>query len=346
LGLKKKNIKLSLEWMIKAASHGHPLAPSCLGYMATQGHVYGTRKSEPNITEALRWYLSSKNNKLSQYAIKHIDNLLCRYEYITLKDEGTFHDYLEPIKDSLGYLLGENSMQVGLNNPEGGFVQNQFAIPQVGIAYQTVRDIEEEGLNMLIFLQETTPGFMINAVKLYVRNKKRLTKELSEQTNPPYVSRYVDNRTEYLTFGENNVKISNQFLDYLTKIDDKFKEADKLLCKDYKSYKRILQYYLDDLKETQLMGLKYLDLYQQDPKETIKSDLEETTKKFNEQKYDYDKMEPLLTKIVEKIRNEREKLDRVKEEIKAIISQSVKRRNSEFFEENLYLNNIRKPKKR
>jgi len=51
----------------------------------------------------------------------------------------------------------------------------------------------------------------------------------------------------------------------------------------------------------------------------------------------YDEMEPLLTKAVEKIRNEREMLARVKEEIKNIISQSVVQRNQEFFEENLYL---------
>lgn len=306
---------LAFEWVKRAAIQGHSLATSALGLMSHQGYFDDKGRND---VEALRWYLASKNNKLSQEGLRDI--LVCPRE--VPQGPETFHQEVQKITELLNTVWGRHAMHIELHTPKGNFLESKFAIPQLAEHYRKVVAVEVEALDLLTHLQETTPGFMMTSVKLKeVRDRKHM---LDRQTVPPYVSVDVVDKAEYLTLGDKNVSIASQLLTYASKLEEKFALADKTLKKVGKYYKIQMDLGISELMIRRLVALKNQD--------------EPSSQRFKEQEKHVEELELMLKPPLQEVEEERLLLTEVKENIKSLIPHKVGSRNHDFREEHPYLN--------
>jgi len=318
-------VNLAFESIKKAAVQGHSLAMSALGQIAWWRGPQGR-----NDVEALRWFLSSKGNKVSQDALKKI---LTRPSKDP-KSDVSFQQEIEALRLQLGATSLRSHAQVGIHDPKGHYYESDFAIPELATQYQTVVDVHEEALNILNSLQSVTPGFMITCVTL---NERRDRKQmLYNQTQLPAVSVVEIDKQEYLVLGEKNVSIAAQFLDYLAKIDERFLLADDILKEDSKSYRNRLNKHLDKLKEIRLSCLKSKKEMIDTPSQINQVSLDEWTNRFKKQEANYENKKQLLTPMYEEIEQERESLSNIKESIKGLLKNAASR-DQEFILEHPYL---------
>lgn len=306
---------LAVLWMKKAALGGHSLAVSSMGLLSHQG--YATEGGR-NDVEALRWYLPSSKNKLSRDGLCEL--LSCSRD--TSKREETFHQEVQKIKEQLQTLWGRHAMHVQVHNPNNGFIESKYVIPQLGKLYQKVVEVEVESLDLLTRLQETTPGFMMTRVQL--KESRDRKKMLDQQTNPPFVSVDVIDTVEYLTLGDKNVPIVFQLLAFVGKIEEKFGEADKVLKRIGKLYQMQIDQALSKLMTRRIFA--------------IPSDDETSVQRFMEQQKHLEELENLLKPHIEEISEERKLLAKIKEDFKGLIPHKAGSRNRDFREEHPFLN--------
>lgn len=336
LGLQMKSSPMEItdQWLLKAAAQDHPHAQVTLGFLCARGASFADVQFGRNPVAALGWFYASKDTKTSQENIK---SLVVRQQPQRPQQEGSFHEELKKIKSQLNSLLGEHSLQAGIHHPEGTFPDHQFAIPELSTRYTKVVRMEEQALNILTSLENSRPGFMITQVMVGGANKEEIGRMISRRSQPPFVAIHDIKGVSYLTLEQENVTIAAHFLAYLEEIDEKFSKADKVLKKEGKSYQRRLDIHLDELKETRLLCLAAQKAWQKDRSDENKKKLDEAAKRFNEQEQKYEDKKLLLKPTIKKIKEERDLLAMVKEDMKTLIPELSALRNLDFTEDNPYL---------
>jgi hypothetical protein len=305
--------------MEKAARQGHSLAKSVLGQIGWTRGAQGR-----NDIEATRWFLASKDNKISQDCLKKI----LRAPGARPQSKETFQDELDAILQYLGKTLERADAQVGVHDPDGRFREKVFAIPEVSTQYATVKEFHEELKGVLNLLKSSTSGLFLKSVCFSeVRDLKNM---LDRQAQPPCVAIHTIDKQPYLVLNAHNVPIAAQFLTYLGQIDEKFAVVDKILKKDGKSYQRRLDHYLDELKEIRHEGVKAQT-------ENNQSKVDELLVKFQAQTTLYQDKKALLEPLIVQIKKERKELRDIVEVMKGIIPNSAAR-DQEFLNEHPYLN--------
>lgn len=327
LGLQTPKIEMRQQayiWLKKAAIQGHSLTYSLLGLLVEDGYL--NEQGKGNEVEALRWYLPSRNNKISQVAIK---NILSLYVHPN-SQEGNFQEEIEAIQRKIESLQGEHYAQLGLNKAESTLTlrEHQFAIPKLGDLYEAITYIEEEAQKVLLSLRKITPGFMISGLKLrrgtvIDQSTEGLIRKISLQTQPFYVFTHKVGSQNYFTFGENNASIANQFIIYVNEIEKKFAKAKKNLKKLHQLYQQELE-----LAFGKLLRLRVFAVQAQD--DISKQNF------LKQQKY-YEEIEGLLKPKISKLKEEKNLLAEVEQDIKNLITRGDEKRKFEFLREHPYL---------
>lgn len=303
----------ALKLIKRAAERGHPLATSAMGLLSYQGYVTSGGRND---IEPLHWYLTSKENKISQDALRQL--LTCQRQPAV--EEGTFQTEVGTIKEKLEAVWGRHLMQVEAHNPEGNFIEASFAIPQLSVHFKGITVMEEEALGLLSDLQNTTPGLLLTGTKIReVRDRARML----EQQTVPYVSVTSYGGAEYHTFGEENVSLATRLVTYIDGIEDRFAEATGILKKIRGYYETQLDFALGELMKLRVLAIAKKDT--------------ESAQRFEDQKRAVAELEDLFKRPLGEIDEECSLMDEVKECIKSIVTRSLGLRNQDFLTEHPYL---------
>lgn len=327
----------AFEYFTKAANQGHPHANVILGLSCYSGIHPKEERSGRNPVTALRYFFKIKNTVTAQEAIKDLLPRNGRIYKSLPQKESVFQEELAGIKLKLGLLLGEHSLQVELNNPEGKFSEHQFAIHELSLSYKNVVEVEEEAIRMIKSLQKTTPGFMMNAFTIGRVNHERIKHCIERQSNPPFISIHNIDKINFITIGEENVRQVGQFLIYVNEVEDKFQKAESVLQEDCESYKMRLKLYFAHLKEQRLLCIESQKKSKNDPSPLNEEDFNKKAQKFKKIQNKYEKKKKHLEPVINKIETEIINLIEVKNAIKELIFKTSNSRNLDFLKENPFL---------
>jgi hypothetical protein len=310
----EKNEKAACRYYQLAADQGHAYAQGALGEM-----YEGGRGVVKNRLEALHWYIKSKHQDaapfvrtalpITQNAPVEGDSFQEMLVHIMQGDNLALNE-----EGGLSRLIRIHQTKIGVNT-KSGYRESKLGIPELADMYKPIEDWETNAINMMGLLTTTTPGFMVTRVSL----SRDIKSELPQQLTPFFSFDTLDD-VDYLTIGEENVRVVNRFVTFLKESGKNFAKADNALKKIGKLYQQGLDAVFSELLIKQQLARMY-------------NGNADHIKAFEEQEKKFNKLKPGLTLIIEEIKEERALLSELHNKIKSLPFRGMGSRNKDFLEE-------------
>jgi hypothetical protein len=234
----------AFKWFTKAAEQGEAGAQANLGLMYAHG-----RGVARDYKEVLMWVLESGQIKTTT----QVKNFIKRYlsptnTTITENNDHVFtQKELADIRDYIDYTKGrEHLLHTVSYNAKGNFIENNFPIPSLHEAYNTLCVFERKAINVINLLMEVETGFMVDCVMptTAFNNLNTISRAVS----------VVDIKdTKFMLFGHANHKIWSEVSAFIT--NPGVKEAFDALNAIEKIYTSKHMKELHDLREESLKKL-------------------------------------------------------------------------------------------
>ncbi len=325
--------KKSIEWFQKAADQGHIKSITRLA----NAYEHGVHVAQ-DFEKAVEWYqkgadlgdsycqynlgkaYANGNGVLRDFGMAVKWLLKARFHGAKLElgellplqpeapqEEGNFQERVKKVLELINPLASYHEHKSYLNNPEGKFSDNEYAIPQLSVWYREVAEMEDEVCQLLADLLQVKPGFMVSCVKPSQRVKREMRNLKNFFLDYPLVG-----DEEFVTIGEENVAVARKFVAYLGGIREKFERADHNL----EIIQSILSFPIGKLAALQASPTRS----------------EEKKREFLEEQERVQKIQAVNQPNVELLAEQRTTLAKVRKKLETLIPKGAGRLNREFLE--------------